>query len=66
MHRQAIVNARVFDSARGQLRAPGTLVIEGERIVAVTEGPLQVDDAEVIDAGQRVVLPGLIDAHVHV
>lgn len=66
MGRQAIVNARVFDSVRGELQAPGTLVIEGERIVAVTQGPLQVDDAEVIDAGGRVALPGLIDAHVHV
>jgi len=66
MRRQAIVNARVFDSVQGQLQAPGTLVIEGERIVAVTQGPLQVDDAEVIDAGGRVALPGLIDAHVHV
>jgi imidazolonepropionase-like amidohydrolase len=66
MVRQAIINARVFDSVRGLVQAPGTLVIEGDRIVGVTEGPLQVDDAQVIDAGGRVVLPGLIDAHVHV
>ncbi|HLL18540.1 MAG TPA: amidohydrolase family protein [Rubrivivax sp.] len=66
MRRQAIVNARVFDSVRGLIQAPGTLVIEGDRIAAVSEGPLQVDDAQVIDAGGRVVLPGLIDAHVHV
>lgn len=64
--RQVIVNARVFDSAGGVLQAPGTLVIEGDRIAAVTQGSLQVDDAQVIDAGGRAVLPGLIDAHVHV
>ena len=64
--RTAIVNARVFDSARGELRPRSTVVIEGQRIVAVTDEPLQVDDAERIDAGGRVVLPGLIDAHVHV
>ena len=64
--RQAIVNARLFDSASGLLRPHSTLVIEGERIVAVTQEPLHVDDAAVIDVGGRVVLPGLIDAHVHV
>ena len=64
--RTAIVNARVFDSARGTLRPRSTIVIEGERIVAVTDEPLQVDDAQRIDAAGRVVLPGLIDAHVHV
>ena len=43
------------------------IVIEGERIVAVGEQALQVDDVtRTIDAGGRVVLPGLIDAHVHV
>jgi len=64
--RQALVNARLFDSASGQLRPNCTIVIEGERINAVTQEPLQVDDATVIDVGGRVVLPGLIDAHVHV
>jgi imidazolonepropionase-like amidohydrolase len=64
--RQAVVNARVFDSARGVLRERATVVIEGERIAAVTSEPIQVDDAACIDAGGRAVLPGLIDAHVHV
>ncbi|MEO5732350.1 MAG: amidohydrolase family protein [Rubrivivax sp.] len=65
--RQVIVNARVFDSAAGVLRDHSTLVIEGDRIATVTQEPLQVDDAgHRIDAGGRVVLPGLIDAHVHV
>jgi imidazolonepropionase-like amidohydrolase len=64
--RQVITNARLFDSAAGVLRPGSTLVIEGERIAAVTQEALQVDDAQRIDAGGRVVLPGLIDAHVHV
>ncbi len=65
--RQWIRNATVFDSARGTLRPQCHIVIEGERIAAVSHEPLQVDDAErVVDAGGRVVLPGLIDAHVHV
>ena len=64
--RQVIRNATVFDSAAGRLRPNSQIVIEGQRIAAVTSEPIQVDDAQGIDAGGRVVLPGLIDAHVHV
>src|SRR5262249_48523258 len=43
------------------------VIVEGERILAV--GPAATtkvpDDADVIDTSGRVVLPGLIDAHVH-
>ena len=65
--RRLVHNATVFDSAAGRLRPGCRIVIEGERIAAVSEQALQVDDvAQTIDAGGRVVLPGLIDAHVHV
>jgi len=64
--RRALRNARLFDSPSGTLRPHSTLVVEGERIVAVTQEALQVDDAESIDVQGRVVLPGLIDAHVRV
>ncbi len=66
MTRQALIGATLFDSAAGVLRAGTTLVIEGERIVHVTQESITVDDAERIACGGRVVLPGLIDAHVHV
>lgn len=66
LRRQVLVNARLFDSASGTLRPHTTLVIEGGRIAAVTQQALQVDDAEIIDVAGRAVLPGLIDAHVHV
>ncbi len=66
MRRQVIRNARPFDSARGVVGPLSQIVIEDQRIVAVVAEPVQVDDAEVIDAGGRIVLPGLIDAHVHV
>ena len=65
--RQVIRNARLFDSAAGVFRPHTTLVIEGDSLVAVTQEPIAVDDAAaVLDAGGRAVLPGLIDAHVHV
>ena len=42
----------------------GDVLVEGDRIAAV--GPnIQADDAEVIDATGRIVMPGLIDAHHH-
>ena len=64
--RCVVRNANVFDSAAGLMRPNSTLVIEGGRFVAVTQEPISVDDAQLIDAGGRAVLPGLIDAHVHV
>ncbi len=65
-HRTAIVNARVFDSVKGTLCEGSSVVIEGETVVEVTREARTFTDAHVIDAGGRVMLPGLIDAHVHV
>jgi imidazolonepropionase-like amidohydrolase len=64
--RRVVRDANLFDSVTGALRPGSTIVIEGERIASITQAPILVDDAEVIDAGGAVVLPGLIDAHVHV
>jgi imidazolonepropionase-like amidohydrolase len=65
--RTVVRNAALFDSVAGLMRPGTTIVIEGERFAAVTQEPLEVHDAaRVIDAGGRAVLPGLIDAHVHV
>jgi imidazolonepropionase-like amidohydrolase len=64
--RTLITNCRPFDSARGTLGPLSTLVVEGDRIVENTPEPRTSEAATVIDAGGRVALPGLIDAHVHV
>ena len=63
----AIVNANLFDSASGQSRPESTVVIEGERIVAVgAADQIRIPaNAERIDARGRALLPGLWDMHVH-
>jgi imidazolonepropionase-like amidohydrolase len=66
MNRIAFTHATVFDSLRGELRPDATVIVEDDRIADVVAASVQVDDARVIDVGGRTVLPGLIDAHVHV
>ena len=64
--RQVLRDVRVFDSASGRVGGPVQLVVEGERIAGTAALTEAVHDARVIEGGGRVVLPGLIDAHVHV
>ena len=58
--RTAVTNVRVFDGRR--LMDPGTVVIEGDRIGPAPSAPA---GAETVDGEGGVLLPGLIDAHVH-
>jgi imidazolonepropionase-like amidohydrolase len=59
-----IENARVI-IGDGSVLDRGSVVIAGGRIIAVTEDPVDAAGAERIDASGGTVLPGLIDAHVH-
>jgi len=56
--------AHMFDSTGTTLKANGTLVVRGDRIVSVG-GPAPAG-ARVIDLGEATLLPGFIDAHTHV
>ncbi len=42
------------------------MLVEGERIREVSDQPIKSAGAERIDVGGRTLMPGLIDAHVHV
>jgi len=64
--RFAFRNAALFDSRAGVVRPGATVVIEGGVIAGVEFGAVKVDDAEVLDLAGKALLPGLIDAHVHV
>jgi cytosine/adenosine deaminase-related metal-dependent hydrolase len=64
-NRITVVNARIFDPRTGALSEPTTINVEGNRIQSIG-APMERNAAELIDAGGRVVLPGLWDMHVHV
>jgi imidazolonepropionase-like amidohydrolase len=66
MSRQFLRNARIFDSVAGRVGAPSTLVVADGLIESVTMGDAVPAGAESLDLGGRIVLPGLIDCHVHV
>ncbi len=59
-------NAMLLDPAAGEYREGCSVLVEGEMIKEVSDGPISAAGARVIDIGGRVLMPGLIDAHVHV
>ena len=57
--------ARLLDIETGKIIAPGEVLIQDDRIVEVGLSVQHPQGAEVIDLGDTTILPGLIDAHVH-
>jgi len=57
--------ARLLQVDTGTLLKPGEILIEGNRIRAVGSKVDRPAGAKVIDLGSATLMPGLIDAHVH-
>lgn len=57
--------AHMLDVAGGRITSPGEVLIEGEKILAAGTSVEHPAGAEVIDLGDTTLMPGLIDAHVH-
>jgi imidazolonepropionase-like amidohydrolase len=57
--------ARLLDIEKGRIVTPGEVLVQGERIVEAGSSVKRPAGAEVIDLGDRTLMPGLIDAHVH-
>lgn len=63
----ALSDLRVWDGHTDSLSDPDWIVrIEGERIVEVGPNPLFSAGCRVVSLPNQVVLPGLIDAHIHI
>jgi imidazolonepropionase-like amidohydrolase len=59
-------NFQMLEPEHGELRGGYQILVEGERIVEVSETPIKADGAAVIDCRGNTLAPGLIDSHVHV
>lgn len=65
MTRLLVANGTVVDPV-ARTSAPADVLVDGERIAAMgAPGSLEAPDAPVLDARGLLVLPGLVDIHVH-
>ena len=62
----AVRAGRLFDSRTGTMTTNQIVLVRGDRIADVGSSVTIPADARVIDLGSATVLPGMIDAHVHV
>jgi imidazolonepropionase-like amidohydrolase len=64
-HAVVLHAARLLDIETGKMITPGEVLILDERIVEVGSAVKRPQGAEVFDLDDTTLLPGLIDAHVH-
>jgi imidazolonepropionase-like amidohydrolase len=57
--------ARLLDIDSGRIVTPGEVLVTGDRITAAAASVQHPSGAEMIDLGDATLMPGLIDAHVH-
>jgi imidazolonepropionase-like amidohydrolase len=57
--------ARLLQIDTGTLLQPGEILVQDDRILAVGRSVEHPQGSRVIDLGDATLLPGLIDAHVH-
>lgn len=66
MSRTLIQNAKVFDGRNNRLKEHANIVIEENLVKEITQEPVSIEQFDtVIDAREHVVIPGLVDNHVH-
>lgn len=64
-HATVLRAARLLDIEGGKILSPAEILVRGERIAEVGTTVAHPEGAEIIDLGDRTLLPGLIDVHVH-
>jgi imidazolonepropionase-like amidohydrolase len=57
--------ARLLDIETGRILSPGEVLVRGDRIAEVGSAVTHPPGTNLIDLGDSTLLPGFIDAHVH-
>ena len=64
-HATVLHAAGLLDVSAGKIVTPGEVLVQGDRIVEAGTNVTHPAGADVIDLGDTTLMPGLIDAHVH-
>jgi adenine deaminase len=56
-------NVQIFDGKSNKLTAPMNVLVRGNKIQSISSPIQTTNDTIVIEANQKVLMPGLIDAH---
>ncbi|MGK7391053.1 MAG: amidohydrolase family protein [Candidatus Cyclobacteriaceae bacterium M2_1C_046] len=59
-----ITNARIIIGT-GEVIENGTILIKGNRILSIEKQGVSAEGSNIVDAGGKTILPGLIDTHIH-
>ena len=57
--------ARLLDVEAGRVISPGEVLVENERIIEAGSSVKHPSGCRLIDLGNRTLMPGLLDVHVH-
>jgi imidazolonepropionase-like amidohydrolase len=61
-----ILCGKIIDTKSGKTNTKKTILIKNEKIIDLVDGYLMPKGAKIIDLRSKVVMPGLIDMHVHI
>lgn len=59
---------KLIDTEKGNIKEEQTVIVKGNKIVEVLKGYINPENSDdvIIDLKDKVVMPGLIDMHVHI
>lgn len=55
-----------LDPRKGELLDNISVLVDGDKVVEVSDHPIKADGATRVDLKDKVLMPGLIDCHIHV
>ncbi len=60
-----LTNFALLEPTFGEIRRGYQILVEDDRVKALSDKPIKAKDAVKIDCGGKTLMPGLIDSHVH-